>query len=888
MPTWGTVLSPLQIGDLLALIDQWRAAARVVAATPAATQAAPQQVRPSNSGGPGAALNLAGNVTAGQEVFVANCQKCHGPQGQGGVNNLGSGDGTVPPLNPIDSTLANTELPVFAFNIDLFLEHGSTPSGSSPQLTMPAWGDKKTLTDQQIADVMAYVISLNPTAPVTGTSTAPAIVRPSNPGGPGVALDLSGNATSGQDVFVANCVKCHGPQGQGGVNNPGSSDGTVPPLNPIDSTIANTDALAFAYNVDLFLEHGSTPAGSSPQLTMPAWGDQKKLTAQQIADVIAYVITLNPAIPVTATQAAATEPAATATQSVTATPAPATSAPTTSGPTPTGAALQQVRPSNPGAQGPALKLTGNSTTGQTLFVANCQKCHGPQGQGAVSNPGSSDGTVPPLNPIDPTLANSEQAVFAFNIDLFLEHGSTPAGSSPQLTMPAWGDQQKLTPQQIADVMAYVISLNTAAGTPTPSGPAIVRPSNSGGPGQALNLTSNSTSGQMVYIANCQKCHGPQGQGGVNNPGSSDGTVPPLNPIDSTIANTDALAFAYNVDLFLEHGSTPAGSSPQLTMPAWGDQKKLTAQQIADVIAYVITLNPAIPVTATQAAATEPAATATQSVTATPAPATSAPTTSGPTPTGAALQQVRPSNPGAQGPALKLTGNSTTGQTLFVANCQKCHGPQGQGAVSNPGSSDGTVPPLNPIDPTLANSEQAVFAFNIDLFLEHGSTPAGSSPQLTMPAWGDQQKLTPQQIADVMAYVISLNTAAGTPTPSGPAIVRPSNSGGPGQALNLTSNSTSGQMVYIANCQKCHGPQGQGGVNNPGSSDGTVPPLNPIDPTIVNSDPLAFAYNVDLFIEHGSTPGGTKPQLTMPAWGDQKKLTDQQIADVIAFVLNLNK
>jgi len=590
MPTWGTVLSPLQIGDLLALIDQWRAAARVVAATPAATQAAPQQVRPSNSGGPGAALNLAGNVTAGQEVFVANCQKCHGPQGQGGVNNLGSGDGTVPPLNPIDSTLANSELPVFAFNIDLFLEHGSTPSGSSPQLTMPAWGDKKTLTDQQIADVMAYVISLNPTAPVTGTSTAPAIVRPSNPGGPGVALDLSGNATSGQDVFVANCVKCHGPQGQGGVNNPGSSDGTVPPLNPIDSTIANTDALAFAYNVDLFLEHGSTPAGSSPQLTMPAWGDQKKLTAQQIADVIAYVITLNPAIPVTATQAAATEPAATATQSVTATPAPATSAPTTSGPTPTGAALQQVRPSNPGAQGPALKLTGNSTTGQTLFVANCQKCHGPQGQGAVSNPGSSDGTVPPLNPIDPTLANSEQAVFAFNIDLFLEHGSTPAGSSPQLTMPAWGDQQKLTPQQIADVMAYVISLNTAAGTPTPSGPAIVRPSNSGGPGQALNLTSNSTSGQMVYIANCQKCHGPQGQGGVNNPGSSDGTVPPLNPIDPTIVNSDPLAFAYNVDLFIEHGSTPGGTKPQLTMPAWGDQKKLTDQQIADVIAFVLNLN----------------------------------------------------------------------------------------------------------------------------------------------------------------------------------------------------------------------------------------------------------------------------------------------------------
>ena len=233
MPTWGTVLSPLQIGDLLALIDQWRTAANVVVPTPAPTEAPVEIARPSNSGGPGVALNLTGTVTAGQEVFVANCQKCHGPDGQGGVNNPGSDDGTVPPLNPIDSTLVNSELPVFAFNLDLFLEHGSTPSGSGPQLTMPAWGDQQKLTPQQIADVMAYVISLNP---ITGAPTGPEIARPSNPGGPGAALDLTGDPSTGQTVFVDNCQKCHGTDGQGGVNNPGSDDGTVPPLNPIDLT----------------------------------------------------------------------------------------------------------------------------------------------------------------------------------------------------------------------------------------------------------------------------------------------------------------------------------------------------------------------------------------------------------------------------------------------------------------------------------------------------------------------------------------------------------------------------------------------------------------------------------------------------------------------------
>jgi len=163
MPTWGTVLSPLQISDLLALIDQWRAAAKVAAAapTPEATPAAVEVARPSNASGPGAALKLAGNSTAGQEVFVANCQKCHGPQGAGGVNNPGSDDGTVPPLNPIDDTLKSSDPVVYATNLDLFIEHGSTPAGSSPQLSMPAWGDQKKLTDQQIADVIAYVMSLN-------------------------------------------------------------------------------------------------------------------------------------------------------------------------------------------------------------------------------------------------------------------------------------------------------------------------------------------------------------------------------------------------------------------------------------------------------------------------------------------------------------------------------------------------------------------------------------------------------------------------------------------------------------------------------------------------------------------------------------------------------
>ena len=129
-------------------------------------------------------------------------------------------------------------------------------------------------------------------APVPPAATVE-VARPSNPGGPGPAATMSGDAQNGAQIFATNCMVCHGAQGKGGVNNPGSKDGTVPPLNPIDDTLKSADPKVFAYSIDLFIEHGSTPEGSSPTLKMLAWGDQKTLTPQQIADVIAYVISLN-------------------------------------------------------------------------------------------------------------------------------------------------------------------------------------------------------------------------------------------------------------------------------------------------------------------------------------------------------------------------------------------------------------------------------------------------------------------------------------------------------------------------------------------------------------------------------------------------------------------
>src|SRR5512138_112968 len=73
----------------------------------------------------------------------------------------------------------------------------------------------------------------------------PKAAKPSNPGGTGKALTLTGNVQNGEKIFANNCASCHGDQGKGGIENAGSEDGTVPPLNPIDETMENKDAKVF-------------------------------------------------------------------------------------------------------------------------------------------------------------------------------------------------------------------------------------------------------------------------------------------------------------------------------------------------------------------------------------------------------------------------------------------------------------------------------------------------------------------------------------------------------------------------------------------------------------------------------------------------------------------
>ncbi len=182
MPTWGTVLSPNQIDDLLALISAWREGATVEAAfsisdlldsaifslqeddpdsaalhinralsiatgkgAEVLSNAAAQLVAGDYAGAI-ATLEILkeqwpiGEVTAGEASYQASCAVCHGAAGEGGI-------GPALAENEFVQSLNNADL------VDFILEGRSGTAMA---------GFKGRLTNEEIANIVAFLRTWQP------------------------------------------------------------------------------------------------------------------------------------------------------------------------------------------------------------------------------------------------------------------------------------------------------------------------------------------------------------------------------------------------------------------------------------------------------------------------------------------------------------------------------------------------------------------------------------------------------------------------------------------------------------------------------------------------------------------------------------------------------
>ncbi|MGZ6219329.1 MAG: cytochrome b N-terminal domain-containing protein [Syntrophales bacterium] len=227
--------------------------------------------------GPAATAVLSADAKAGSELLKSNgCAACHRIGGAGG--SIGpdlSGEGIKGRSRQwLGDQLRN-------------------PKAHNPASNMPSFA---ALGDKAIEQLVEYLLSLKEKVAATASPHAGPAAAATSTGlqaGPGMAVTIIGSAEHGAIIFAGTCSSCHGPQGTGGIANPGSKDGTIPPLNPIDRDEFSPDPKAFAEKIDLYIQHGSRQEGPNPQVSMLPFGDSNALTQQQIADLEAYILSLN-------------------------------------------------------------------------------------------------------------------------------------------------------------------------------------------------------------------------------------------------------------------------------------------------------------------------------------------------------------------------------------------------------------------------------------------------------------------------------------------------------------------------------------------------------------------------------------------------------------------
>lgn len=361
------------------------------------------------------------------------CFGCHGPEGGGGHPNPSSPLEEVPPLK------AGASLAFFVRNegeIREWILHGrpARVEASAPRpglIRMPAYAG--FVTDAQVDDLVACVQYLS------------ARPRPATPAAE------QGLATAER----LGCFACHGPGGRGGLANPGSFKGYIPPWDGEDfaELVADDEELRQWIRAGAIERFNANPLArfflARQAIQMPAY--EGLASAQEVEALVAYIHWL------------------------------------------------RADGREADAEVPAAGLPDASAVerGRWLYRhTGCIACHGTEGRGGVSNENAPGGLVPSLTHTaerlqllerehaESLLAELERGTLATSTapipdleTVLVEYralratilrGSRPArrdgeGPAPPLLMPPWdrracADQGPLSAADIDALIAYLVSL----------------------------------------------------------------------------------------------------------------------------------------------------------------------------------------------------------------------------------------------------------------------------------------------------------------------------------------------------------------------------------------------------------------------------------------------